>query len=413
MNSRSADQSEATKNIFPSVPDLTDEDSTDIFFSFDVTAWAFLWEHKHQGVNGITSLTRLEPKKKENDFEKIGVVVLYFLRDFFCNPTSYGYILLFLLIAILALNPASIQEKVRETMTIMLAPEVDVPKPKPAPPPPPPKPIKKEKIAKPKPVKKELPKPKPPKQRKIKEEQVKLKLQQPKALKKEAPKTKPIAKKRLMAKPMDEKKLGMLGSKADRKAEDFRLDNLSTTRRVDEAAQGFKVRARSSSDAPADLPTSFAVTSPQRKLEEENVTTSLSSIGKKERRLEDDTEKLKIETAKRTDVELENTALEVGVGRRGESDIENVDLNIQVAQRDEPVESAPDALSLPEASKSDDLRYDEEYKGVWQKLENIGPVAHLNAKCFGISDNRIVRYRQYKFRCAKNQIREAWKQVQK
>ena len=58
-------------------------------------------------------------------------------------------------------------------------------------------------------------------------------------------------------------------------------------------------------------------------------------------------------------------------------------MNIQVAQRDEPVESAPDALSLPEASKSDDLRADEEYQCTFYNIQIYSAICEHLLRSFG------------------------------
>ena len=44
----------------------------------------------------------------------------------------------------------------------------------------------------------------------------------------------------------------------------------------------------------------------------------------------------------------------------------------------------------------------------WRKIENVGPLAHLNAQCYQVPRGNVIYYQEYKFRCADNQIIEAW-----
>jgi hypothetical protein len=48
-------------------------------------------------------------------------------------------------------------------------------------------------------------------------------------------------------------------------------------------------------------------------------------------------------------------------------------------------------------------------RGTWRRIENVGPLAHLNAQCYGVPANALIYYSEFKFRCADNQIIEAWR----
>ncbi|MBU0729724.1 MAG: hypothetical protein KKE17_15495 [Proteobacteria bacterium] len=400
MSDKNPDQLETPQQIPLPLNELTDEESADIFFSFDITALAFLWEHEAVGISNL-SLTRIHKKEEQGDLQGIFGILLQFFREIFSNPTTYGYIILAALLVMLATNIGDIQHKIQETMTQMLAPELDAPKP----PPPAPKALQ----AKPKPPKEEAPKPKEP-----------LKLEKPKPIKKaippqeppkvkqrrldppEAPKLDSLQKKKLMREEqtpltkiqtnkrneLANKEMNKLETSTARRSDDAPMTNLGTVQRraVDsEAASGFKVQARSDSDGPGDLPASFATTTPKRGISDEIPTTSsLSTLGTKPRIARPEDEEI-----------VEAAALTINVAQREAEDEINLD----------------DIIPLLEKSGPADFILEEKFQGRLQKMDNIGPLAHLNANCYGIPDKKVIRYRNYIFRCSKNQIMEAWKQI--
>jgi len=72
------------------------------------------------------------------------------------------------------------------------------------------------------------------------------------------------------------------------------------------------------------------------------------------------------------------------------------------------VEREPEPLVLAGGRKKRDPRIEEDLRGLWQRLSNTGPVAHLNAYCFEKREGEIVYFRDFRFECRDNQIVAAW-----
>lgn len=410
MDHQSPESPDSPQHITLPFEDFTDEESADLFFSFDITALAFLWEHQHAGGSNL-SLTRIQRREDTNETQKAGTILALFFWDLARTPITYGYLVLAFLIIVLATNIGDIQEKMRDTLTSMIAPEIEAPKP-----PPPPKPEVTKETPKPKPVKKVPPK--------IKPKKPELKIDKPKPLKREIPpKEKPKIKKR-EPEPIQPKKLDKLNTVRNRKIDEPKLEKLNTVKRKsldsgsmdklgigksrrvestsslkqistakrqaapDASAQGFKIQARSQSDAPADLPASFAATAPKRQRPKADYKApSLSAIGT--RPPAPDREEI---------IEAEPAELQIAVPKREEI---------------EEAVVVDEIIIIPEKEDAVNYRFDEHFSGSWQKIDNIGPLAHLNAKCYRVQTGRVIRYRNFIFRCSNNQITDAWKQIQK
>ena len=78
-------------------------------------------------------------------------------------------------------------------------------------------------------------------------------------------------------------------------------------------------------------------------------------------------------------------------------------------RQDSTLESAP--LFKKPAEKKEPIATDivSDSHGTWRKIENVGPLAHLNARCYEVPSGQVVYYQEYKLRCSDNQIIEAWR----
>ena len=97
-------------------------------------------------------------------------------------------------------------------------------------------------------------------------------------------------------------------------------------------------------------------------------------------------------------------------GRKAPQSDEVQQLKVRSVQRVEPVdaEAKHDDMARPDKAPVN-LRAGEDLRGVWQKIENIGPLAQLNALCYGRRSGEIVYQDRYRLKCSNNQIIEAWR----
>lgn len=314
--------------ILSQVQEFTEEDITDIAFSFDVTALAFLWEEKiHREEGAFTCIRRVCEAKGVSFKEAISA----FAKDFFSKPKNYAYLGIFALIVVLIayIKPLSIEAK--ERLIAMLPPDMELPKPPPPPPPPPPEP----------------PPPPPPPEEKPPE-----------------PKPEPIPEEKLEEIKVEEKK------ELEQLKEDLKLE-----RRQEEQYQGLKVPAIRSDDATPDLPAAFG--NVKRRAGDE-FPSSLSEIGTRR---------------KGEVVPGYGKPLDVGAGRAKRKDVGETTLGAPLAEVKKP--------QVEEKS--------EDYRGRWVRIENLGPLAHLNQLCYGKSYGQIIYVDIYKLKCGDNQIIEAWR----
>ena len=309
-------------------PELSDEDAADIFFSFDITTLAFVWESRQDFEEEYAELTRLPKPKKASEFAGLVAAVGLLLREFFKKPRNYAYMALVALLAITIWHIKPLTEEAKEKLIAMLPPELELPKPpEPEPPPPPPEP--------------EPPPPEP------------------------EPEPEP--------EPIPEEELEPLKVEEQRQLDELRK-KLELDRRNEEMYQGLKVPATRRDDVAPDLPSAFGRVS---KRPGDELPTSLSQIG----------------TKRRGKV----------IGRSGKP----LKIGGRKKKRAEPEETK---LAAPIVKKKPKFeRTDEDIRGRWVKIENLGPLAHLNSKCYGKKDGEIVYVGRYKLKCRDNQIVEAWR----
>jgi len=73
------------------------------------------------------------------------------------------------------------------------------------------------------------------------------------------------------------------------------------------------------------------------------------------------------------------------------------------------VEEPSRDLNIQVPGKTGETRNFEEVQGAWQRMENLGPLSHLNALCFGRSPDEFVYHEEFRLRCDANQIIEGWR----
>ena len=303
---------------------LTDEDSADIFFSFDITAMAYVWEQEHAGEEGA-GLTRIQTRHRPGDMTGIGAALAAWARDFFRHPTNWAYVLISLLLMVMLIWIEPLSKKVEEELVSMLPPEFDLPKPPPPPPPPPPE--------EPPPPPEPEPEPEP---EPIPEEPLELPEEKPK-----------------------------LHEELDKKVEMDRREKIEMP--------GVKVEARKSDHVVADLPKAFGNTN---RREGDTIPTSLSNIGTR------------------------RTGPATGAG--------GPQVKIGPKQRRKTVDAPAEAVPIAKKGTGRG-ELTEDGLGLWEKIENVGPLAHLNERCYAKPAGSLVYVSIYKLRCRDNQIIEAWK----
>lgn len=341
---------------------LTDEDSTDIFFSFDITSLAFLWEHEH-GYADDMALARITIQERAGDLSGIGGLIWAGVGDCLKSPVNYGYLLLAALVALMALNLRPVHESAIERITAMLAPDMAVPKP---PPPHRRKPLEEEK------PEQKVTRDKPP------EEKIMEKIAKPER-KQEPPPNKALVKHQRRADPLKDQKLQVSKQEQRNPLDTPRLQVNSKSRTEAPSTGQFKVTAARRGDAPADIPKAFAKA--RNGPAGEIAPAKLSKVGVEPRR------------------------------RTPEPD-ENRQLNVKSVKRDEPANVDEEAINRNTAGPDSlpiNLREEEDLRGVWQRIENIGPLAQLNALCYGKRSGEIIYKNSYRLKCSNNQIIEAWR----
>lgn len=339
---------------------LTDEDSADIFFSFDITSLAFLWEQERTADDA--SLARITSQETAGDLSGIGGLIWSTVGDCLKKPTNYAYLALAVLIFYMASNLRPLHESTMERITAMLAPEMAVPKPPPAP--------RRETLKQEKPEKKaRIDKPR--------EEEALKKIAKP-TRRLEPPQKRKLFKQQRQAEPLPDQKFKVSRQNRKNPQDSPRLQVNSGKRAGDPPSTGsFKVRAARRGEAPADIPAAFATT--KKRTSGEIAPAKLSSVGVKPRR-----------DAPERD--------------------EDQQLKVRSVQRVEPLDTEAKHDDLAKPNKVPvNLRAEEDLRGVWQKIENIGPLAQLNALCYGRRSGEIVYQGFYRIKCLNNQIIEAWR----
>ncbi|MDP8255347.1 MAG: hypothetical protein P9M14_06325 [Candidatus Alcyoniella australis] len=173
--------------------------------------------------------------------------------------------------------------------------------------------------------------------------------------------------------PIPDEQLDRLQDQQDRQLEDLR-QQMEIERREDEQRAGVKVDAARRDDVVADLPSAFGNTD---RNDDDARPLSLSNIGTRRTGPGDGAGggPLKVGTP--------------GRGRSGTGDGEE--------------------LAPVSTRKKTPPRANETVSGRWVRVSNLGPLAHLNARCYGKFAGSIVLAGSYKLRCSDNQIIEAWK----
>ena len=244
---------------------------------------------------------------------------------------------------------------------VMLAPEMAVPKPPPAP--------GQEPLQQKKPEKKV-------RTDKPREEEALKKIAKPDR-RLEPPPKKALVKQQRRAEPLPDQKLKVSQQKRKNPDDSPRLQVDSKKRTGGPSTGGFKVRAARRGDAPADIPAAFATT--RKRADVEIEPAKLSSVGVEPRRKAPETD-------------------------------EAQQLKVRSVQRAGPLEGEAKHGDMARSDKAPvNMRAEEDLRGFWQKIENIGPLAQLNALCYGRRSGEVVYQDRYRLKCSNNQIIEAWR----
>jgi len=322
--------------------------------------------------------------------------------------------------------------KLQETAKKLPEPKIEKEKIKEKPVPPPPPPLPKEVIPEPIAKKEVPPPPLPPK--------VDIKPRRPPEEFEE--KQLEIAKKRELQ--LEDSKLDKIETKR-RMMEESRLDTLSkqSAKRMDEMdglkqIGGTKPRTsediggaspkiqtvQSRTDSGLNPPTLFYNSKPAKRVADDSTSVStLSSVPARQRQDEGQSVRAPLKVAssiRRGNASAggEEGNLKIGAMKRsssGTADTEKVTLHVDVPKREAVVESETvkiKSVQTKAETKGGNIRADDAaYQASWQRIDNIGPLAHLNENCYGQPNGSIVVNGHYKFKCSRNQIVEAWKQV--
>ncbi|HDH96289.1 MAG TPA: hypothetical protein ENF73_01010, partial [Proteobacteria bacterium] len=95
--------------------ELTDEDIVDIFFSFDITELAFLWEERATEEAREEFVTIPRPKAA-GELVNLKAALVSFARDFFSKPKNYAYIVLAALVVVTIMYIRPMAEEAKERL---------------------------------------------------------------------------------------------------------------------------------------------------------------------------------------------------------------------------------------------------------------------------------------------------------
>ena len=175
--------------------------------------------------------------------------------------------------------------------------------------------------------------------------------------------------------PIPEEPLEPLDRHREDQQDDMR-EKMDQQLREDQQMPGVKVTATKRDDVVPDLPAAFGNTD---KRPDDTIPSSLSNIGTR------------------------RTGPDAGSG--GGNGLSISGGNKRRSGGDEGISLPPVAAKkTPERSEGTGG-----FSGVWKRVSNLGPLAHLNYKCYGVEPNKVVYSGSYKLQCRDNQIVAAWK----
>jgi len=375
----------------PREAELSDEDSVDIFFSFDVTTLAYLVEQRHSPGNEF-SLARLpSSSRNQTALEQFRAILSEHARTFLRNPVSYGYMLIVLLSLLLVIRLQPLQELAVDRITSMIPPELTITKPAPKPEPAP-EAEQKEPEAPPEPKSEPIksePEPVPEPEASARQP---LKLQRTPVPPAETLMTE-VPRQRLRQVPESRPEVGVV------KRETPEVPGLLVEAPPTRTSEMDSVQFRT----PAQTPTTAPNTPPARALGRFDSKKAVPAVEQDLR-----VEGISTPEHRSTVVTPVETPVTSVPKRNQRTDQRLEVVSEKRSQTLAPLDQPARQLGIRVPKGTSGLLTRDEVQGTWQRLENVGPVAHLNALCFGREPEEYVYHENFRLRCRDNQIIEGW-----